>query len=539
MNSSELQVSQRCALIVIFLVPLIVSPGINEDPVNISKLFTLSLLSFASFLPYLWYSYMSGTIKSLLKFLVPILLILFLPWLFSSVDLTAQFYGAFGRNNGLLSWISLVFLSFTIYAVTSEKFKQHFIKLACLSGLLVALYGVVQFLGLDPLSWRSLYVGAFSTMGNPNFFGALCGISFVMSACYWYALTANKKKSVKNRNLRVFLILVSICTFAGTLVSKSDQGVILMIFGICCILSYKLFIMKKIKNILGAGVILFTLTLLLVSITERLIFPGLFLESLNSLQIRLAFWKIGLNMFFDNPIFGVGYDYFGDWNRYYSANALGTDTNSAHNIFLDIGAMGGIGPLVLFISFVVLVTIKGIRVLRSSEDREDLGLNFALVVAWIAFLLQAIVSVGHLGLLVWGMALGSLILGSGVSKLKGDAYIGRRIPIALAIIGGVIGLLVVAPLHIKDHSFNTAKRENDILLFKKSINSFPYLPFYVMHGAKILNGAGYHGPAAAIAISGIERFPNNVQLRATVQDFRGLDSTWLARNQSEISRLDP
>jgi len=92
-----------------------------------------------------------------------------------------------------------------------------------------------------------------------------------------------------------------------------------------------------------------------------------------SSELRIVAWKVGLELFEENPLFGVGYGVYrrGDF-------ILG-DT---HNIYVKILAEQGLIGILLFLSLMYSFFEKGVRLYRNSNDKmsKGLGLGFAIAV---------------------------------------------------------------------------------------------------------------------------------------------------------------
>ena len=80
------------------------------------------------------------------------------------------------------------------------------------------------------------------------------------------------------------------------------------------------------------------------------------------------YWKTAIIILIKYPLFGVGLDNFGNYYRAYKLEALGDNskylslyTDSAHNIFLDIGVGLGIIGLTGYILIIISVYNSMIR----------------------------------------------------------------------------------------------------------------------------------------------------------------------------------
>ena len=94
-----------------------------------------------------------------------------------------------------------------------------------------------------------------------------------------------------------------------------------------------------------------------------------------SISIRGYYWNAGIEMFRTNPVFGVGFDGYRDWYwRSRSLKAfydLGPQdfAENAHNVFIDLAAIGGL-PLLLIYSSIIVYTFRcGLKKLSSKNER--------------------------------------------------------------------------------------------------------------------------------------------------------------------------
>jgi hypothetical protein len=131
-------------------------------------------------------------------------------------------------------------------------------------------------------------------------------------------------------------------------------------------------------------------------------------------DLRGEYWKAGINMGIDNPLFGVGIDSYGTSYRTYRelsatiAPGLEVGTDTAHNVYIDIFAGIGFPGLLTYLvinGFVLLVAIKYIKSNKAFDGRF-----LTLFLCWAAYQLQSIVSINQIGLAVWGWLLGGLVI---------------------------------------------------------------------------------------------------------------------------------
>ena len=115
----------------------------------------------------------------------------------------------------------------------------------------------------------------------------------------------------------------------------------------------------------------------------------------------LEYWRIGLETARDFPFTGKGPDsYIEGFRLYRGSEFVGkysqdVISDSAHNVFLDFFANGGIPLGCLFLAISIYPAIKILlKVLKSSEEDR---VGILLLAMWAAYQLQAFVSVNQLG----------------------------------------------------------------------------------------------------------------------------------------------
>jgi hypothetical protein len=220
-----------------------------------------------------------------------------------------------------------------------------------------------------------------------------------------------------------------------------------------------------------------------------------------SVTYRGDYWRAGWKMTLDNPIFGVGLDSYGDWYRFARTEAAalrrGPDvtSNSAHNVFLDISSNGGFLLLTTYLLIFGLIFRSAIRVLKKSRSFDAVGVG--LVSAWVAYVIQSVISINQLGLAIWGWVLGGAIIGYDFYRDRPDAprlkvKKGQRpeqVPAAVVLTGSlglVIGFVVsVWPL-AQDISFRKALESGDGAKIEVAAKEFPRNNYYYIYSAQIL-----------------------------------------------------
>jgi len=456
------------------------------EPINVPKLFIIGIFAFASlglllpnFKIFFVDKYRIYTILSLLFILQMVLVILVSdsPW-------NQQFFGTFGRNTGLVAYLSLVLL-FACGVVSSTYQSTSKLMYALLgAGAFNAIYGVVQWAGLDPIDWQNPYNSILGTLGNPNFASSFLGMSSVVA----FALFFDR---AKRPWVRVSVLAYSLLALVLAYESDSIQGVLVAGVGLVIVIFA---LLKKLVVRIGFG--LLTLAAMVVAVLGTLQIGPLskFLYEA-SVTYRGDYWRAGIVMTRENPLFGVGLDSYGDYYR--ASRTLeatlrrGPDvtSNSAHNVFLDISATGGLPLIGIYLLMVALVIRSSIRLI----SRGYRWVAVAAIGAWAAYIVQSVISINQLGLAVWGWILAGTIIGL---DLNGDVeqsrlvkVKGRRvdIPASSYLTGvalGVAGLVIAINPWLRDYSFRESLESGDKNRIQEVALSGQISNYYLNLGAK-------------------------------------------------------
>ena len=456
--------------------------GSVTDPVNVTKLVSLGLTSFAA-LGVL-------SINSLLPkfrefFLVWTTLVIFIIAALSSVvmsksPLSQNLYGSFGRNNGLITYI---FLAMILLASLSLKTRESFariIKSLIFAGIVNLAYGFwVIFFG-DFIGWDNPYGNILGTLGNPNFIGSFLGI--FLAAYVGYSLDSSSPKWFKYS-----LLLVVPLTAFEILESNAIQGRIVGVVGLS-IVGF-LYIKSRFNQVVTsfyvlAGVVAGTFSLL----GALQIGPLTSYIYKTSVSLRGQYWLAGWNTGEANPFFGAGMDAFGNWYRrsrdIRAIELPGTNTvvDASHNVPIDMFAFGG-WPL--FISYIFLMGIGGWAIIRASLRAKQFDPILAVLTStWVGYQLQSIISINQIGLAIWGWALTGAVIAYEKStrensnsfkdeKNKSRVNLNKQghdaKPMLFASAFGLIGLLIALPPLTADAQWRSAQLARTVEALEKTL----------------------------------------------------------------------
>lgn len=453
----------------IFLSALLVTIYFNTqiyDSFNLAK-FLVLLLTSSWLVAYLYKQnkffqklQISNREEKFFNFLISGFIIsLILSTLFS-YNKRVAFLGESFRRNGLLTYICLIifFLVAKRY-INSENISNSF-KFFNITLFIVVTYAFIQIAGKDWVNWSSKQV--FSTLGNTNFSGAVMSI---------LALVIFGQMFMSEINLfyRILLILLFILTLFAIYKTNARQALILMSIGL---LSFITFFAWQKKKKFGVILSFLSLTAITLGIFGAFNFGPLktYIYK-DSISVRGFYWRAGLKMFRENPWFGVGldnYNYFFKQFRepnYSIRYGFDITSSNAHNVVIQNFATGGIFVGIFYVAIQLYILYKAIFLLKNSSPNKKL-INLTVVVAWMAYQAQSIISIDNIGISIWGYILGGSIIGlsTGSKQLSNETPIKRSdsnkidsIRVLTSSITLGISLLVVIPSYKVDHALWVAR----------------------------------------------------------------------------------
>ena len=396
------------------LATLAINPWTNYDPISVVKMFTVVICGF-SILGIL----LSGRKSLLLQEDRPIiaavltfLALLFSTLLFSGAPFNQQLWGYFGRNTGVLTYVSFTFL--LLGAITLRNLnlysKIDFSLIAV--SIPVSIYCLVQISGNDPIGWSQF--DTFATLGNINFLSGFLGLVCVSIFARIFAPSYRNGKGI---SLALLLVLdLSIIWSTGSI-----QGIVIFAFGVWLVLfmrmrTLKFWVIMQFGWLGFAGIGGY---LGVLGLVNKGPLAGLLYQPSNIL--RADYMHAGWQMTTDHPIFGVGMDSYGDWYRQARGEittlrgSADRNSNAAHSVFLDISSNGGFPLLISYIAILLIVATFAFRTYRALGKTFD-PVFVSLLATWLAFNFQALISINQIGVAVWGWILSGCLYGYSRSR---------------------------------------------------------------------------------------------------------------------------
>ncbi len=341
---------------------------------------------------------------------------MFVVFLVSGAPLNQQFWGVFGRSNGLLNYLSLMIILIATASVQSRSFYYKSVDVLVLTSVPVTLYALIQIAGRDPISWSLM--APFATLGNINFSSAFFGLASISATVL--ALAPQQKTFI-----RVALLSLTVTDLFIILETESIQGFMIYLAGMGIVGYFIVRSWKPIRTLripyLVVGLMGFALTALAlnnIGPLARFVFG-------ETILFRFDYWYAGWAMTISHPIFGVGLDSYGDWYRELRGELATVRTvpdritNTAHNIYLDISASGGFPLLLAYLVILGYAMRAAIRVM--GRDSSFNPYFVALFATWIAYLIQAAISINQIGVGIWGWLFTGGLIGYEIATREVEA----------------------------------------------------------------------------------------------------------------------
>jgi O-antigen ligase len=536
-----------------FVVTTLVITGSVTDPVNVTKFVPLGAVAVAAILILSLdkFRVLMTSRKTTLLVALSFLLASINALVASSAPISQSLYGAYGRNNGFLTYI---FLLLTLIGAASLSKLESFKKLnfALYASAVVNLVYCLWVLTFgDFLGWNNPYGNILGTFGNPNFSGAFIALSSV--SLFTLVLDGTNRKGIR---LSV-LIAIAIGIYE-VYMSSALQGQILLVAGFGYLGFLLLYYKSKVISFLYLLVGMSVATIGILGTQQVGPLAGYLYKT--SVTLRGQYWLAGWNMGSSHPLTGVGFDSYGDWyRRSREAKALvspGVDvtTNTAHNVPLDIFAFGG-WPL--FLSYLTILSLTIASIIRVIRRRRNFDPVFAsLSAAWLCYQLQSIISINQLGLAIWGWLLsGALIAFDHMDKQNSsqdEAFENhsrrktRETGVISAGLLGTAGILIGAfiawPALNADMKWSSAQTSRDLVKFEESLRANfmnPQNSYKYGKSIEILEKSGLSEKARQYALEAAEFNPDSFEAWKVLYLISGSTDVEKAKALQNMKRLDP
>lgn len=313
--------------------------------------------------------------------------------------------GDYQRNNGFLFYLglSIVLVAVAFYFRVTDL--QMFSNVVIILSLLISTYGLFQINGLDFVQWNNPYNAIISTVGNPNFAGAILATLGVL--LLGFALSKIRLSKIYIFNLFVFLMVLS-----TIYLSDARQGLIGIAVG--CSFVVGVWVYEKSRIIgrmlffaFGGLGFLAVLGMLQVGPLSQFLYKG-------SVTIRGYYWRAGFEMFMDHPWLGVGSDYYGGYFKQYREVGYPLDygyeitSTNAHNVFIQIFSTAGVFAGTAYLLLTLYIFWRGLHGIRNAQQSRKIEIA-TIFGAWLTLQSISVISIDSPGVAIWSWVLAGMI----------------------------------------------------------------------------------------------------------------------------------
>jgi O-antigen ligase len=523
------------------LLTLALTPNMNKDSLIIPKviiIFSMALFFLPTIIKHLreidWRSKATLGIWLILALLIYSLIIFFM----STSPYEQLIYGRTGRGLGFITFFSsYILIIASIFYINFETLKKLQFGIM-FAGLATSIYGVMQYFDLDFFEWDSKTNGIIGTLGNPNFQSSFAAMTFIPVIFYQW------KNSYK---LLIRLACLAILLFS-IFIADSTQGYIGLIVAIMAFaLIYYWYKSKIIASVLG----FFGLASGVIALFGMLGHGPLsyYLYKI-SVQSRGDFWRSAIETGSNHPIFGVGFDSFGDYSLKYrdqiAANHVFAEyTDSAHNYYLDYLATGGYIFFVLNMLFTIFVFYSFYKIQLNIREFNS-GLT-AIFCFWLIYQLQSIVSPMSITFLAWNALVSGAILGiarkmysgSEINQVQSRGQKSETYASISSLVFAFLALLITFPLFNSDREQLRAIRMGNGDLLIKAVTSYPESVLKYSQASRDLLSSGLPDQALYLARKSVEFNPNSPALWALILINPSAPKAERVSAKEKILELDP
>ena len=424
----------------------------------------------------------------------------------------------------------IIFFSYILifFLITNNLNKKinfnSFIHLFFIISLLVSIYTIIQYYGIDPYL-KELH-SLTSTIGQKNWISNYLAMIFPVIFSYFLLEQTKKNKIIYFFLLSILYLTLMTCQSRGIWISIGLTS----IFAVYITFKFELDkIFKENKKWLFLLLITFLVITIIYSTDNplnksALTVPQRALSTFDkqdpSINTRLLIWKTTLKMIKDRPIFGSGIGTFKMNYLIYQAEFLKNNpyyiqysgkAGEAHNEYLQMWAEIGIIGLGIFIGIILMFYSLIIDYLKKNDSGKDKIIVFGLVLGITCFLIHCLfcfpLHIPALGITFFTLVGLTVIYTRKINLPKTDSYNkpkeiklkNKGIKIALSILIFIfmifaVNLLVTKPYIAELYYFKGMRYYVDNN-YREALPNFDYAVQLDSYNGRILHALGtiyYH-----------------------------------------------
>lgn len=308
--------------------------------------------------------------------------------------------GPYTRYSGVAMYVVYVAIFAFVLRCHTSATVERLARVATAVLGFVSGYGILQFAGLDPVSWPVPTSGfgselptEFATFGNVNFASGFVGVLSPLAA--WTALAGGgeawhrRAAALTAGASAIYLALIG-----------SAQGILAFIAGVGLVGAIWLIEGNAgPKAVRRRRAIVISAVLMVATAITAPVAAALARRQLDDAgaRERRQLWSTAAEIWADHPVIGHGMGSF-EWlftpnrPRSHAEQNNFLQADAPHNVVLDMGVGGGVllaGAYLAFVGFVAVILVVGLK--RTRGDRRLLLAGFGG--AWLGYQVQSMVSI--------------------------------------------------------------------------------------------------------------------------------------------------
>lgn len=487
------------------LLPLVMSTA-NYDLYDLPKAIVLYTLTLIAIVGYLAHSLQSGGIiikrNPLNKPLLAFAVMMTIATLASPVILMS-IIGEYGRYENLPTIYGYVILCFMAGQFMDKKeWLNRLVSLSAISFGIMAIYGILQYFGIDilPAIMRGFEGRSRSTLGNPVFFGGYLAVMIPLLLNY----LVDKEESLPYLPKWLISILVGLGFWAAVF-SESHGAWFAILAGVVAVLILR---RQQLLRVVGT-----TFSIAVVSTAIALVImlaagPGVLKNTVSSLServstitkssvgteaTRIEIWKSSIEMISVRPLEGYGPDQMYLWSAPFNTLKKAqleknTIPDRTHNIFLQVAINGGLISLLIFLWLIATLVAVGFRLLKTTTSTSSFVIG--ALAALCGYIAQGLSGIDVIGITAPVWVLSGAVAGLSCNKsLKGISIpvkVKRHVEIVTvaSLLASILFILSLKPLVADAYYLNGVVNkyynlsDRAISDFNNAVGAFPYQSQY-------------------------------------------------------------
>ena len=378
----------------------------HADENSLKLMVVIGIVGIAIFIGWFIYKLIkSSNKKEFLKKIIPIFFFTaYMIWTLVSCIFEENkknvFEGTEYRKEGYFMYLNYAGFFLCAFLLDSDKLRKTILNTMIVVTTLMAILNLLVSLKINPVFFNMYFVNTSrktAYFSNFNHYGYFLMISLM--ACFGMYVTE------KNKKVKV-LYLISFAFISYMLIYNNTFGCYLAV-AISLIL-YTIYVIIKKKNVVTTLCAILIFVILSCTVKENNINLAYYnikgivkdikaivtrvinikdddddeiekdFEKAGTSRVKL--WKYGLQFFAENPILGYGPDNLD--SKYDSVGII--DQDRPHNLLIQLATTSGLPGLILYVTAVGIIIIKGIKEFLKKDEK---GQIFLLVV--ITYLISA------------------------------------------------------------------------------------------------------------------------------------------------------